>query len=286
MKHLKILAVFLAVTTTMFLSGCAGGLSSIKIGGDDSGPSSGSVVSTGDGKLAVSKGASKDHIQCTRNHGNIAIEESTVDQQMMMMISRSGISSFNPKPLAQHAVAQSLCFKVLDRGAGFAMGEKERRIAGETGVSTSRHTSIARWGLRVEIPQPTTQTGAGAAGLLAYLPIPGAGLIGAVAGSVSFSEAQVILSVIDLRTSEVVASVTGIGKSTDLGLGGAFIGGMGGLGGGMSSKSPEVKVIAAGFVDAMNQLVPLVDTMEGATPPPEVAHQAVPVVQVKHLKKK
>lgn len=275
MKYVKNLVIFLAATMAMFLSGCEGGLSNIKIGGGDAGPISGSAVSNGDGKTATSTG-SNELKRCSRNHGRIAIEESTVDPQMMMMISRSGISSFNPKPLAQHAISQSSCFTVVDRGAGFAMGEHERRIAGEKGASTARQTSIARWGLRIEIPQPTTQTGAGVAGLASFIPGLGgfAGGIAAVAGSIQFSEAQVMLTVVDLRTSEVVASVTGTGKSTNFGLGGALLSGVSGMGG-YSSKSPEVKVIAAGFVDAINQLVPLMDTVEVATQAPEAPMKKV-----------
>lgn len=272
MKHLKIGFTLLVAMAAMSVAGCAGvpSLSSIKIGGGDSAPVSGSAVSQGDGKATISKG-SNELRRCGRNHGRIAIEEAVVDQQMMMLIYRSGISSFNPKPLAQHAILQSGCFTVVDRGAGFTMGERERQIGGEMGASTARRTSTARWGLRVEIPQPTTQTGAGIAGLAAFIPGFG-GLIGhgvaAVAGSIQFSEAQVMLTVVDLRTSEVVASVTGMGKSTDFGLGGALLSGVS-AGGGYSSKSPEVKVIAAGFVDAINQLVPLMDQVASATPPPE-----------------
>src|SRR3989344_6271886 len=235
MKYVKNLVIFLTAAMTMFLSGCEGGMSNIKIGGGDAGPISGSAASTGDGNKTASKG-SNELKRCDRNYGRIAIEESQVDPQMMMMISRSGISSFNPKPLAQHAILQSGCFTVVDRGAGFAMGEHERKIAGETGASTARRTSIARWALRIEIPQPTTQTGAGVAGLVSFIPGLGgfAGGIAAVAGSIQFSEAQVLLTVVDLRTSEVVASVTGTGKSTDFGVGGALLSGIS-AGGGYSS---------------------------------------------------
>lgn len=284
MKHLKILAVFLTAATAMFLSGCEGGLSNIKIGGGDSAPISGSAVSTGDGKKTVSTG-SKDLLRCARNHGRIAIEEQPMGQQTMMMFSQAGMSSFSPTPLARHAILQSGCFTVVDRGAGFAMGEQERRISGEMGASTSRHTSTARWALKVEIPQPTTQTGVGLAGLASFIPGLGgfAGGIAAVAGSMKFSEAQVNLTVVDLRTSEIVASVTGTGKSSDFGVGGMLLSGVSGMGG-YSSKSPETKVIAAGFVDAINQLVPLMDTVGGATPLPESAQTVVVPHQPKKKK--
>lgn len=282
MKYVKNLMVFLTAATTVVLSGCAGGpnLSSLKIGGGDAGPVSGSAVSTGDGQKTASSG-SNELKRCARNHGRIAIEEQPMNQQTMMMFSRAGISSFSPTPIARHAIMQSGCFTLVDRGAGFAMGEREREIAGEMGVSKNRHTSTARWALRVEVPQPTTQTGAGVGALASMIPGLGgfAGGIAAVAGSMSFSEAQVVLTVVDLRSSEIVASVTGTGKSSDFGVGGMLLSGVS-LGGGMSSKTPEVKVIAAGFVDAINQLVPLMDTVGGATPPPESA--AAPQPKKKH----
>ncbi len=265
MEHINKVGVILFAIA---LNGCAtmsDGLSKIGIGGGENSPISGSAVSGGDGKTSESTG-SKELKRCASNHGRIALEEPQVNQQMMMMFSQMGVSSFSPTPLARHAIMQSGCFTVVDRGAGFAMGEQERRISGEKGASTARQTSIARWALRVEVPQPTTQTGGGAAGLLGYLPFPGAGLLGAVVGSMKFSEAQVNLTVVDLRSSEIVASVTGTGKSTDIGLGGGFLSGIGGGLGGMSSKTPEMKVVAAAFVDAINQLVPLMDKVRVATP--------------------
>jgi curli biogenesis system outer membrane secretion channel CsgG len=269
MKHVKNLMVFLVMV--MFFSGCAGGpnLSSVKIGGGDAGPVSGSAASTGDGQKTASAG-SNELKRCARNHGRIAIEEQPMGQQTMIMFSQMGMSSFSPTPIARHAIMQSGCFTLVDRGAGFAMGEHEREIAGEMGASRNRQTSTARWALKVEVPQPTTQTGAGVGALASFIPGLGgfAGGIAAVAGSMKFSEAQVVLTVVDLRTSEIVASVTGTGKSSDFGVGGMLLSGVS-LGGGMSSKTPEMKVIAAGFVDAINQLVPLMDTVAVATPAPE-----------------
>ena len=273
---LKTSVMFLAVVT-LSLSGCAGGLSNVKVGGGEAGPVSGSAASTGDGQKTASTG-SNELKRCARNHGRIAIEEqATVNPQMAAYFAQMGVASFSPTPIARHAVMQSGCFTLVDRGTSFNMGEREREIAGEMGVAKNRHTSTARWGLKVEVPQPTTQTGAGM-GALAGM-IPGFGLIGygvaAVAGSVKFSEAQVILTVVDLRTSEIVASVTGTGKSSDFGVGGMLLSGVA-LGGGMSSNTPEMKVVAAGFVDAINQLVPLMDTVDRATPLPEVAKSPAP----------
>lgn len=84
-------------------------------------------------------------------------------------------------------------------------------------------------------------------------------------GSMSFTEAQVILTIVDLENSEIIASVTGTGKSSDIGIGAALLGaGTFGAGGG-SSKTPAMKVVAAGFLDVFNQLIPYMDNMTTAT---------------------
>lgn len=230
---------------------------------------SGVAVSSGADQKPASSG-SNELRRCDKNYGRLAIEETPMNQKAIHSFSAMGMSSFTPLPLARHAAMQCGCFTLVDRGASFAMGERERQISGEMGGSKDRKTSSARWALKVEVPQPTTQTGGGVGGALAGF-LPYGGLIGAGIGAVKFSEAQVILTLVDLETSEIVASVTGTGKSTDVGAGGLFLGGMAGggiagLGGGGSSQTPEMKVIAAGFVDAFNQLIPLMDKLAAATP--------------------
>lgn len=250
--------------------------STVKSGGGEAGPISGAAVSNGDGQKTTSSG-STGLKPCSKNYGRLAIEEPPASQTMYYPM--MGISS--PLPLARHAAMQSGCFTLVDRGASFAMGEKERQISGEKGGSTQRKTVTARWALKVEVPQPTTQTGHGVGAIAAMIPGIG-GLIGmgvgAVAGSVKFSEAQVVLTIIDLETSEVLFSVTGTGKSTDMGFGGAFLGGIAGIGGG-SSQTPEMKVVAAGFVDAFNQMIPLMDRIATATPAPEVIAPSEPAAE-------
>ena len=277
--------IVLAVFLMFAVSGCATvseKMSSVTSGGGDSAPVSGTAVSGGDGQKANSTG-SKTLAHCSRNYGRIAIEENPMNGQVMSSL---GLSS--PAPLARHAILQSGCFTVVDRGAAYDMGERERKIAGEMGASTQRKTSTARWVLRIEVPQPTTQTGGGAAGLLGLFPgLGGAGAgLAMIAGSISFSEAQVLLTVIDMQTSEIVASVTGTGKSTDLGIGGAFLSGVS-VGGGAWGKSPAGKVVAAGFVDAIGQLVPLMETVANVTSvtTPKSLESEVPIKKVSRKKK-
>lgn len=275
MKVFQILVSIVILFLLAATSGCAAvseKMSSITSGGGDSAPISGTAVSSGDGQKTASTG-SNTLARCSKNYGRIAIEENPMNTHVMSAL---GLSS--PAPLARHAILQSGCFTVVDRGAAYEMGERERKISGEMGSSTERKTSTARWVLRVEVPQPTTQTGGGAAGLLGL--VPGLGGMGAglamVAGSVRFSEAYVLLTVVDMQTSEIVASVTGTGKSTDLGIGGGLLSGVSAMGGAWG-KSPAGKVVAAGFVDAINQLVPVMENVVTVTsePPPPAVKQKV-----------
>lgn len=276
----------LASLTALTLSIAA--CSSINVGGGDKAPISGAAVSSGDGEKSASSGSGELH-RCAKNYGRLAIEEQPMNQQTIFRFSQMGLSSFSPLPLARHAAMQSGCFTLVDRGASFSMGERERELTGEKGGSKNRKTTSARWSLRVEVPQPTTQTGRGAGVLVGLIPGVG-GLLGmgvaAVAGSVKFSEAQVMLTVVDLETSEIVASVTGTGKSSDFGVGGGFLSGISGFGGG-SSQTPEMKVVAAGFVDAFNQLIPLMNSLASATPvsetPPEKEVQIKKVFSKKKI---
>jgi len=64
-----------------------------------------------------------------------------------------------PMQLARHVAMQSGCFTLIDRSASFAMGERE--INSEMGGSKIRKTIPARWGMKVEAPQPTVSTDAG-----------------------------------------------------------------------------------------------------------------------------
>ncbi len=276
--------LFSLTTLALSISAC----SSVNVGGGDKAPISGAAVSSGDGEKSASSGSGELH-RCAKNYGRLAIEEQPMNQQTILGFSQMGLSSFSPTPLARHAAMQSGCFTLVDRGASFAMGERERELTGEKGGSKNRKTTSARWSLKVEVPQPTTQTGRGGGALLGLIPGVGGLLsmgVAAVAGSMKFSEAQVMLTVVDLETSEIVASITGTGKSSDFGIGGGFLSGISGFGGG-SSQTPEMKVVAAGFVDAFNQLIPFMDNLANATSTPDVpaAAQEIPTKKVASKKK-
>jgi hypothetical protein len=94
-----------------------------------------------------------------------------------------------------------------------------------------------------------------AAGTVLSAFVPGGYVLGQVAGSLSFKEAQAMLMVTDTRTGVQVSIAQGSAKATDLG-GGMGLGrlrGFGSLGG--YSNTNEGKVVAGAFLDAFNKLV-------------------------------
>src|SRR5919198_1248592 len=85
--------------------------------------------------------------------------------------------------------------------------------------------------------------------------VPGGYVLGQVAGSLSFKEAQAMLMVTDTRTGVQVGVAEGSAKATDLGGGGGLghLRGFSSLGG--YSNTNEGKVVAGAFLDAFNKLV-------------------------------
>ena len=96
-------------------------------------------------------------------------------------------------------------------------------------------------------------------------------LFGSILGGVGFEnrqrEALVVMSAVDVRTSEVVAASFGRGTNESSGLGSAILGGgVVALQGGWLD-TPQAKPVAAALVDAWNQLLPrLMASRDGAAP--------------------
>lgn len=101
--------------------------------------------------------------------------------------------------------------------------------------------------------------GAAAIGAIAGMFIPGAALI---AGAIKFKEAQVMITLINNDTLIQEGVAEGSAKSTDIGIGGAFLGGLGAAGGAGWSNTAEGKVVAAALMDATNKIVPLVQSLQ------------------------
>lgn len=157
-------------------------------------------------------------------------------------------------PLVRQVLVQSRCFTVVERGAAFAALENEIRIREQQGLDRKSQLAAMKAAdvvLRAEIVF-VEQTGGAKAGLGAMLP----SWIGGVGGEVRHREAMLVLTGVDARTSEIIASSFGRGAESSAGLGSVVLrGGIVAVEGGWLD-TPQAKPVAAALVDAWNQLLP------------------------------
>lgn len=221
----------------------------------------GSVV-TGSAGETGSQGEAKQLVKCASPVATVALVE---DQAGYGAMAQYGLPK-SPLPLLRLMLAQTGCFRIVDRSAGLRATEGElalaqRGLVRQDQVVRAGQVTAARYALTPHVVFAESNAGGGAASLLGYLPIPGAGFIGAIAGSIRFKEAQVVIFLTDNRTTEQVGAAEGSATSTDMGIGGSALGRLGGAASGWANTN-EGKVVAAAFLDAVNKLVPHVRSLK------------------------
>ena len=178
----------------------------------------------------------------------------------------------SPEALIKVFVSESKCFTLLDRGKGLAAAKSERALASDGEMRGGSNLGkgqmkAADYVLTPDIVNKNANSGGkkigGAIG----------GLFGKKAGVVlggvnlKSKTADVVLTVTDVRSTEVVATVEGHAKKTDLGWGGAggmFSGGGFAAAGASSYANTEIgQVVTMAYLDAY---VKLVDELQKNTP--------------------
>lgn len=246
MKHL----VFLL--PALLVSGC---LSETTMGAGG-GPATGAAGPQG------ATNASAQLETCSQPLGTIALVESNIPG-----LSQYGLSS--PLPVLRLIAQQSGCFLVVERGQAFNSMMRERELAKS---GEMRSGSNFGGGQMVAADLSLTpniifsgDTGGGRTGAgLGALPGWGGVIAGAVAGSMKFTSAEAVLTIVDNRTGLQVAAADGSATARDIDIGGALlgIGGVAGAGGlGAYGKTPEGKVVTAALMDAFNHAVIAVRNM-------------------------
>jgi hypothetical protein len=145
----------------------------------------------------------------------------------------------SPEALIKLFAARSGCLRIVDRNGGLAMRDQERDLAGSGDLQ--RASNVGRGQVKAAdffiIPDiANSNSGGSNIGAVAGSFLPGG--FGALAGKLQTksSEAQVILTMVDARSTEQLYVAEGVAKKTDIGFGagGALIGttGGGGLSGG------------------------------------------------------
>ncbi|WP_297529390.1 SH3 domain-containing protein [Thiohalobacter sp.] len=239
----------LAVLMGLALSGCVA--NQTRLG-------EGSTMVTGSGGNAGADGEARQLIKCARPIGTAALLEPENANY-----AQYGLTS--PVPLIRLIMAQSRCFRVVDRGAASSALQRERALAAGGQLQKGSQMGGGQMVAADYIITPSiifqdANSGGGFGGLGALLP----GVAGAVAAGIKTTnlEAQVMLAVTNVRTGVQEAVAEGSAKKRDIGFGGlAFAGGVAGAGGAYESTDIG-KITAAAFLDAHNKLV----TQLGATP--------------------
>ena len=194
---------------------------------------------------------------CDRPLGVIAVREP--EKQWWTEL---GLSS--PEVLIKLFASRSGCFRVVDRNAGLEMRAQERDLAGsgdlQRGSNIGRGQVVAAdFFLVPDIANSNSNSGGSAIGAIAGSVIPGG--FGALAGQLRTkkSEAQVIITVVDARTTEQIYVAEGTAKKTDIGfgVGGGAMGstGFGAAAGGGYSNTEIGKVITAAYFNAFIDLI-------------------------------
>lgn len=161
---------------------------------------------------------------CARNYGTIAVKEQPMSHDAKYTLSQIGLAYFTSLPLSRHLASRSGCFTLV------------------------AYESSASFIMKVEVLPPITKT-------------PLDDIVMATVTDISeLYEFQVTLTIVYSKTGQTVASATGVGNGNDFVMGTDLIEGIRGRING-SDKTKEMKIIATGFVDAFNQLVPFIENL-------------------------
>jgi len=175
----------------------------------------------------------------------------------------------SPEALIKVFVSQSKCFTLLDRGKGLAAAQQERALAsgGEMRVGSNVGKGQMKAADYVLVPDVVTKNknsgGRSIGGLLGGMI---GGVAGAVVGGISLKskEADVVLTLTDVRSTEQVAMEQGHAKKTDLGwgAGGASYFGALAAGGATGYANTEIgQVVTMAYLDSYSKLVNKINGM-------------------------
>ncbi len=168
-----------------------------------------------------------------------------------------------PQKLLKVIVARSGCFNLVDRGSGLQAAQRERDIGGALGHQRRSNVGqgqikAADYVLQAEVQSANSNAqGSGAAGAIGGLV---GGRFGGLLGGIRSKklEANTVLSVTNVRTTETIATTEGYAAKNDIGFGGGggFFGGVGvGAIGGGYDNTDIGRIVTLSFIDAYGKLV-------------------------------
>jgi curli biogenesis system outer membrane secretion channel CsgG len=216
-------------------------------------------------KLARASGGQKlqqatmnDVPKCTRKLGTISVADGD---------DPSGWTQFSlapPSKLLKVLIQRSGCFNLVDRGTGLNAAQRERAIGGNLGLQRGSNVGqgqikAADYVLVAEIQGANGNvSGSGVGGAIGGLV---GGRLGGVLGGVRSRklEANTIVSVTNVRTTETIATEEGYAAKNDIGFGGGaglgFLGGAAGAVGGGYENTDIGRIVTLSFIQAYSKLV-------------------------------
>jgi hypothetical protein len=192
--------------------------------------------------------------RCTRKLGTLSI----IDGDDPRGWTQYNLAS--PQKLLRAIVQKSGCFNLVDRGAGLNAAQIERNIGGNLGLQRGSNVGqgqikAADYVLVAEVQASDSNAGGGAvAGAIGGLI---GGRAGALVGGIKTKklEANTVLSLTNVRTTETVAVQEGYAVKNDIGWGaGGGIGFAGAVGGGY--EDTEIgRIITLAFINSYSKMV-------------------------------
>jgi len=221
--------------------------------------------------------------RCARSLGTVTLADGQSDYWRELQLSP-------PQSLLRVVIQRSGCFTLVDRGTGMSVAQRERELAG--GGDLQRGSNVGGGQIRAadfvlvgEIASQNANSGGSALAGLAGAAI--GGRAGAIVGGLRTRrmEANTVLSLTNVRTSETAAVTEGYASKSDMswGLGaGGF--GAGALGGGSYENTEIGRIVAQAFIQAYTDMVTQMGGLEGGSAAQEAPVQTYTVQQAATLR--
>ncbi|MBV9842693.1 MAG: SH3 domain-containing protein [Sphingomonadaceae bacterium] len=209
------------------------------------------------GAQKMQQQAENDVPRCTRKLGTISIVDGD---------DPSGWTQYSlapPSKLLKVLVQRSGCFNLVDRGAGLQAAQLERNVGGGLGLQRGSNVGqgqikAADYVLVAEVQAANHNSGGGAigAGIGGLI----GGRFGALAGGISTRklEANTVLSITNVRTTETLQTEEGYAAKNDISFGGGgagfFGGGLAAVGGGYDNTDIG-RIVTLAFIQAYSKMV-------------------------------
>lgn len=198
--------------------------------------------------------ASSEVPHCTRKLGTLSIVDGD---------DSSGWTQYNlasPQKVLRAIVQRSGCFNLVDRGAGLGAAEKERAIGGNLGLQRGSNVGqgqvkAADYVLVAEVQGRDSNAGGGAvAGAIGGLI---GGRVGGLVGGIKTKklEANTVLSLTNVRTTETVSVSEGYAVKNDIGWGAGGGLGWGGAVGGGYEDTDIGRIVTLSFINSYSKMV-------------------------------